>query len=85
MLVIHQSHNPSNSSTRSTSRFATNEEISGGGTQRRIGDAYYDDPLVDGQATGSQSHSEGDNQGVHTGPAIQPSRLHGDENEWREV
>lgn len=85
MLVIHQSHNPFNSSTRSTSHFATSGDVSGGGIQRRIGDTYHDDPLVDGLATDSQPHDEGNNQGVRTGPAMQPSRLHGDENEWREV
>ena len=74
MLVIHQSHNPFNSSTRSTSHFATSGAVS-----------YHDDPLVDGLATDSQPHDEGDNQGVRTGPAMQPSRLHDDENEWREV
>lgn len=85
MFVIYQNHNPINASTRSTSHFATNEDVSGGGIQRRIGDAYHDDPLADGLATDSQPYNGGDNQGVRSGPAIQPSRLHGDENEWREV
>lgn len=84
MLVIYQSHNPFNSSTRITSHFATNGDVSGGGIQRRIRDAYHDDPLADGLATDPQSHGEGDNERVHIGPAMQPSS-HGDENELREV
>ena len=74
MLVINQSHNPSNSSIRSSSHFTANGETSGGGAQRRIGDAYHDDPIEDGQATGSQSHSESDNQDFYTSPAMQPWR-----------
>lgn len=86
MLVIHEGHNPFHSSIRSAfSRFATNGEASTGNIQRRIGDSYHDDPLVDGLATDSLSHGEGDNQGVGPSPAMQPSRPQVDENEWRDV
>jgi len=82
MLIIYQNYN---SSTQSISQLANNGDISGGSLQRRIGDTYYDDPLVDGLATDSQPLDEGDDQGVCTGSVVQPSRLHSDGNEWREV
>jgi hypothetical protein len=86
MLVIYRNHNSSHPSTRSAfSHFAANEDAAGTSNRRRIGTAYYDNPLLeaDREAADPQSHGEADDQRAHAGPAMQPSRLHADENEWR--
>lgn len=67
---------------------ASNEN--GNGVPRRIEAAYRDNPVVDVDEEDSASRSlvsanrsqSTQNRSENNGPALQPSRLHDDTNEW---
>ena len=67
------------------SRFAPlgSLENGAGSSERRIEPAYRDEPVDSQQITRAQNEGETDDQRLEAGPIVQPSRLHGEGNEWR--
>ncbi len=66
---------------------STHDEGHGDNIRGRIEGAYYDEPLPVGdvQLESSQLEDRNAGQGNAPGPVMQPSRLHNDDNEWRET
>lgn len=96
MLFLHRTRNPFLSSAWITHSSLTSAEgedndLSFGdgdaeNVRGRIEEAYHDDlsPGSGGQAASSRIEGTGASGSDPRGPVVQPSRLHDEENEWRE-
>ena len=95
MMVVYRTHNPflshswqARGSSNGTDNDdgldgleANEEEVRARNIQGRIEGAYYDDPLTEGDRPVGDSEPNGDANHL----VMQPSRLHNEGNEWREV
>ena len=96
MLVLYRTHNPFLTSTRTSRSPYTSaaddgngpsiDEEDGDNIRGRIEDAYHDEPPpeIEAQVSSSQLEERGSNGSDGRGLVVQPSRLHNEENEWRE-
>lgn len=93
MLVLYRTRNPFVFATWSARAAAASEngesesasdEGHGNNIRGQIEGAYHDEP-DNVQLGNSQLEGRDNGQGNGQGPVMQPSRLHNDDNEWRET